>query len=263
MSKGKYKHKREHAHQHAKQETPQARLSESEVVRPDKKASPKATDPKRQGEEESLVHLSERVKRYGITDWLLAIFTLALVATSIYQMIIVGGQLDVMRADQRAWVKFEQIKDAGEQVTSQFTIGQPLSLPVRFVNTGKTPATRVHVKVFMSLINVGAEPPLEDVKPGDLPWYASLSGESGVIFPNSDIKNVVTRTNKDGGPFPMTEAEFNAILGGTSYLFVWGTATYDDIFQAHHWTKFCYWVGSNSNNQKNERCSKYDSVDLN
>jgi hypothetical protein len=200
-------------------------------------------------------------KQSSLTDRIIAIFTGVLAAAAIYQFIIMNGQLDVMRKDQRAWVKFEQAKEAGDQVTSQFTTGEPLSFPVRFVNTGKTPANHVQVKVFVSLITAGTEPPLEDPDSGIIPWYISLSAQSGIIFPESDIKNVATRTTKDGGSFPLTEAEFNAIRDGTSYLAAWGTVTYDDVFQVPHWTKFCYWISSKSH--KSERCSQYNSVDSN
>ena len=105
MSKSKHKRKREHAQQQAKQEAPQTGLNESEMVHAHQKASPEGADHrKRQNKQDNSMVFGERIKQYGITDWLLAVFTLALVGTSIYQMVILGGQLDTMRTDQRAWL---------------------------------------------------------------------------------------------------------------------------------------------------------------
>src|ERR1039458_1614982 len=105
MSKGKYKRKQERAQQHAQQKPQQAALREGEVVHAHQEASSETTDSKGHAKQENSMSLSERTKRYGITDWLLAAFTLALVVTSIYQMVILSSQLDTMRKDQRPWIR--------------------------------------------------------------------------------------------------------------------------------------------------------------
>jgi len=39
----------------------------------------------------------------SFTDWCIALFTLVLAVAAVYQFIIMGGQLDEMRKDQRPW----------------------------------------------------------------------------------------------------------------------------------------------------------------
>ena len=43
-----------------------------------------------------------------------------------------------------------------------------------------------------------------------------------------------------------TSTEIIAFIAqGKAYLAIYGIITYDDVFGAHHWTKFCTWPATN------------------
>ena len=131
MSKGKYKRQKEHAQQRAKQEGALVPALRG-VVYP-KPETETRTERKQDtnDKEERSMRFSERIKSSSLTDWLLTLFTAVLAAAAIYQFIIMGGQLDTMRKDQRAWVSIIQ---KGPIVLN---VGVTPSEVVTISNTGK------------------------------------------------------------------------------------------------------------------------------
>jgi hypothetical protein len=79
-------------------------------------------------------------KWWGISDWWVAISTGALAVFALGSFILLWIQLNdarrVFNADQRPWI---EVKRNGSWVIE---IGQPISYPIRFSNTGKSPAKK-------------------------------------------------------------------------------------------------------------------------
>jgi uncharacterized repeat protein (TIGR01451 family) len=201
----------------------------------------------------------------SITDWCIAVFTLVLAGASIYQFVVIGRQLDVMRKDQRAWLKVGAQPDTFGAETAHWNIttGQPVTYPLQVINVGKTPARNVVMNIFMDIVDSSQEPPLDRVegaKAGSPYPFARIT--AGIVFPNSNFKQLVVRPMKGDGPLVATDSEVSAIRDGKAYLAVYGIITYDDVFKTHHWTRFCEWDGLNGTFHT-ERCTKYNNVDDN
>ncbi len=106
MGKGKYERKRQHAAERAQQEAAQARLLHGEIVATKKQSEPtKETDSHRHKKEEHSMGFRKYIERSSFTDWCIAAFTLVLAIASIYQFVIMDGQLGMMQTDQRAWLE--------------------------------------------------------------------------------------------------------------------------------------------------------------
>src|ERR1700680_2810766 len=97
------------------------------------------------------------VKETRFAEGVMALFTAALSLASIYQFIILNGQLDVMRKDQRAWIAAVP----GTPETSPSGAGKLLMIPVDITNTGKTSARDVKVEIIVSVVKNGDQPKCE------------------------------------------------------------------------------------------------------
>jgi hypothetical protein len=178
------------------------------------------------------------IRESSFTDWCITAFTLALAVTGIYQYIVINGQLDAMRKDQRAWVEFQALPNKpGSDISSvRLDAGQPMTYPLGIKNSGKTPARNMVAKIYLDIIDANQEPPLERVATDT---YERGVITAGIIFPDSDIKQPVVRPTEDGKPRLTAESEVNAMRDGKAYIAIYGIITYDDVFGVHHWTKFC------------------------
>jgi hypothetical protein len=165
--------------------------------------------------------------------------------------------------DQRAWLTFKlhRSADTPEIESVTFTSNQPVTYPFRLVNVGKTPAINIEAHVFVDIVDAQHEPALGDVdiRPSHHP-HGRIT--SGIVFPNDDLAHQITRPAKDSSPMLATPEEVSSIASGNAYLAVYGIATYDDILGAHHWTRFCRWIGGRGTFRA-ESCTKYNSVDSN
>jgi hypothetical protein len=267
VAKGKYKRKKQSAHQKAQSSAPRT------IIVDYQKASDKNTETSPERAKKSTQNknpsqwdrLKERLRCPSITDWCIAVFTFFLAASAIYQFILMDGQLNVMRKDQRAWLKVEPVPDVptGDTTSAQIAYGQPVVYPLRITNTGKSPARKFAMKIFIDIIDASQEPPLDRVEDSSsYPNGGSIT--AGIIFPNADFKQPITRVAKGGTPVTATIDEVNAIKTGGAYLAVYGIINYDDIFNAHHWTKFCTWIaGSRSGSFHAQQCAQYNNVDDN
>lgn len=92
----------------------------------------------------------------------MAIFTAALVFIGFSQARMNSRQLDVVTDDERAWIKFETggeyIPEADPSVKHyKFDVvaDQALVVPLRFINTGKSPALDVRGMVEVEVLNKG------------------------------------------------------------------------------------------------------------
>jgi len=203
-----------------------------------------------------------------IAEWIrnnanavIALFTVVIAAIALLQALIYKAQLRTMRIDQRGWLKFEAAPDkpGDETVSWQISSGKPVSYPLRVVNTGKTPVTNVDMRIYVDIVKAEEEPLLDRVDGGAYP-HGHIT--SGIIFPNSDFKQVVFKPLADTGFHLATDDEVGAIRDGKAYLAVYGIITYDDVFKTHRWTRFCAWVAGTGKFQAS-RCTKYNAVDDN
>ncbi len=263
MSKGKHKRKRQRAQQHAEQQVAQVRVLDGEVISAkEQPEAPKTPDGKECHKERTPVGFREFLKRPSITDWCIAGFTFVLASAAIYQFIIMGSQLKVMRIDQRAWLKFEAapVKAGDESVSWQIVPGQPVTYPLRVVNTGKTPATNIDMRIFADIVDASQEPPLGHVEEHAHVPHGHIT--AGIIFPSSDFKQPVVRPGNNGAPLMATDDEVIAVRDGRAYLAVYGVIAYDDVFKTRHWTKFCNWIALKGQFHA-LKCTQYNSVDSN
>jgi hypothetical protein len=117
------------------------------------------------------------------------------------------------------------------------------------------------MKIFVDIVDASQEPPLDHVEDAGAgsPYPFGLIG---IIFPNTDFKQPVVRPMKGGAPLVATDSEVRAVREGKAYLAVYGVITYDDVFNTHHWTRFCNWIALNGTFQT-RRCTDYNNVDDN
>jgi len=258
MTKGKYKRKKQHAQQQANASSARTIVVEQTEATVDKgEASAKSTPkPPKNKNPSRWQRFTEWVKRdKTFTDWCLALFTFFLAAAAIYQFIIMGGQLDVMRIDQRAWIVVRQ-KDS---VT--IALNEAPSTTLKIENTGKTPA-----------VPVVGDPYVEIVPNGNSPHFdASVMHRQhtyGMLAPNGSTEVLVSRLNNAVAPksedLPLTNAEYADLDNGNAWIAVYGKVGYRDVFGTKHWTAFCFWshvkrVGDYSA----ASCARYNEVDHN
>jgi hypothetical protein len=164
-----------------------------------------------------------------------------------------------LHIDQRAWIGV--IVGRGP-ITNQ----QPITMPIRLINTGKTPALRVHGPIVVNLLREDEEPDFnytsghhphytvagQDILtnlPQDLP-FAVLPGH---VEPSEPITQIL-----------VTEKIKKQIERGELYIVVHGEITYDDVFGVTHWTRFCNYahnvVGFREKSVANT-CGPYNDVD--
>ena len=221
-----------------------------------------AANPQGENKKENPMTPREHLKPSSFTDYCLAVFTGLLVAVAIWQILITKGQLGVMRNDERAWLKVESQPDtAGGDLTSvNITIGQPVTYPFQISNIGKTAARNIDAKIFYAITYANQEPPLDHVM--QFSKYAHNNLISGIVFPGGVLKQIGERPGNEGHSMPATDAEVEAIKEGKGYLAVFGIVDYDDVFDVHHWTKFCIWISKTGTFQTRE-CAEFNKVDDN
>ncbi|HEY6248319.1 MAG TPA: hypothetical protein VI685_00065 [Candidatus Angelobacter sp.] len=144
----------------------------------------------------------------------------AQIAASSVQSVHVAQE--AMRLEQRAWVFVTETR------VGELQAGKPLSIIIGFKNTGRTPARNVQIATCIDALPQGQvpEPNLEKTQ------------SRGIIPPNGTLFVTVGagRKNAEG----VTEKGLQAILAGELVVWVYGTTTYEDIFETRQATMFCY-----------------------
>jgi hypothetical protein len=155
--------------------------------------------------------------------------------------------------DQRAWltVSFG---------TYKYVVNQPLGTTYEVTDTGKTPARNVNGKAvtrFMSAKTIpsftyehGTTADLGTMLPG------IHQGAVSWLIPSNVPENVRIE------PLRVSEQMFRDLHNGTGYIMVYGSISYDSVFGAHHWIKFCQTSGPTAYTQPKE-CIDYNDVDNN
>jgi hypothetical protein len=129
---------------------------------------------------------------------------------------------EAMHLEQRAWVFVTETR------ASELQVGKPLSITIGFKNTGRTPARNVQIAAH-----------LEPLPKGQIPDPKLDKTQSrGVIPPNGTL--FVTMSSGRKHAEGVTEQGLEAITSGELVIWVYGTVTYDDIFETRQATMFCY-----------------------
>jgi len=181
------------------------------------------------------------------------------------------------RLDERPWLKFRFGTGDISSPTIQFSTGNPIFVPVGFVNVGKTPALEAHGMVVLQIPAKGKDPDVPNDKQGialagrQIPqgnhFIKQITGmqlEESIIFPNDHTEFSISRTQtlKSGDVVPraISLAEYDQLRTNEAYISVWGQVWYSDVFGVEHWTKFCS-VHGVAFQPESEKCVKYGDVD--
>jgi hypothetical protein len=262
MTKGKYRRKQEHAQRTARQSADGATIVEDKGHSEDEanaatKAERKTTNKKKMSRwQRFMVHAGTPL----FTNQCIAAFTLALAIAAIYQFIILGGQLDTMRKDQRAWLSLSPVGDP--QVMQDGASGNvTISWSLVLTNTGKTLARHSSVEVVVGTVRNGDAPTF--AYDGGITWQTDA-----VVFPNTPVAitgKMLHKTEIKDQPAEtiLTRAQYQDLLDGTQYLVVYARSSYLDIFKKEHWQHFCGFKSLSPKpiNVTARGCTNYNDVD--
>jgi hypothetical protein len=165
-----------------------------------------------------------------------------------------------LHLDQRAWIGV--VVGRGELVNQK-----PITMPIRIINTGRTPALHVHATIVVNLLTEDEEPDFAYV-----PGHPKYDIEGNTILPNlpqdvafAALPKYVDST-KPLNQILVTDAVRQGIQNGKLYTVVHGEIFYDDIFGIPHWIRFCNYahnvVGFRQKSVANT-CGSYNDVDKN
>jgi hypothetical protein len=177
-----------------------------------------------------------------------------------------------MRMDQRPWVKIAPSTDKPMRV--DIGVNHPLKVFMALSNIGKTPARNIVARIVVRPINDDL-PGLTDDFTGSTE-IAHFVLRGGTMFPNDKITDVpVIRGRKASNgegieADPITFTEHDDLMHGKSIVAIYGKVMYDDVFNIHHWTYFCYEANPSDNyvihpggSAVETQCMRYSRVDKN
>jgi hypothetical protein len=189
-------------------------------------------------------------------------------------------QRQALEVDQRPWLKFE----IGEEPNKTGLIyafppaGQPLKIPIRITNIGKTPAKEIKGALWIQLVRDKNEPVIPD---GNKHLIFTIPGERlpiggqrfpsegwvwGVVYPDQMVKQYFSpvKIGPDGKnvEIPLTNPDFDDMGVGKLRIYALGEVIYHDMFGVAHWSRFC--MGDPRDNLPVAlRCTRFNSVDGN
>jgi hypothetical protein len=202
------------------------------------------------------------VRQTRFAEGVIALFTGVLTVASIFQFVILRGQLDVMQKDQRAWVAAV----TGTPETPESGAGKLLRVPVEITNTGKSAARDVKVDVIARIVKNGEQPNCEYGKqvPG-----IHRSTKVFVPTPNSPhlmYAQILSATDTEKAvaqPKVISADEIQQLTDGREFFVVYGRVSYKDIFNHQHWVHFCSWgtLSAKPVMLTSGNCAGYNEVD--
>lgn len=160
------------------------------------------------------------------------------------QTTILENQLRAMRIDQRAWINV-QVK------IDQLEAGQPLQGTVKFTNTGKTPAQKVAGTGSIQKVANSKPPKVEGL-------HETVS--SGSIMPGGELLLPVT-SRDDKSVINLTKTDIEELRSGKAYIAILGKFGYDDIYDTHHWIKYCLWKDFSAGTYSAAECVNHNEID--
>jgi hypothetical protein len=251
MSKGKYALRRERARNRKEQESNPDFVSKPTLtIAEETQSPPEKVDRKKAGRGTSVK--TQSAKPNSFTDWCLAFFTAALVGIAVYQFIMMRGQLDVMRKDQRAWIAVTlKSEDYAPLLTANLSVK----------NYGKTPASKIIGVFYIEVVPNGAKLKFDS----DIIHDAF---ENKILMPDADLPETISRkavqvfgNEPRGVNYPLTPEEKSSLDDGSSWTAVHGFVTYDDIYGVRHFNKFCFWRGQGNQQLQSFDCVNYNEMD--
>jgi hypothetical protein len=203
------------------------------------------------------------VRDTTFADGVVALFTAALFLASAYQFIILNGQLDVMRKDQRAWITAVP----GIPETPENGDGKTLRVPITLTNTGKSSARDVEVRVIVSTVKNGDQPKCEYGK-----QILETRRTVNVFQPNAPrtinaaILSAAETDKSTAQPGIVSPDEIQRLTDGSDFFVIYGQVNYKDLFRKEHWVHFCSF--GNLNESKimmvtAKTCADYNDLDDN
>lgn len=124
------------------------------------------------------------------------------------------------RLDQRAWVAVSGIVGVPE-------VGEDLSIPITYTNTGRTFATNVRLYSMIQIRGIADPIPTD---PLDNRKASSVS-----LMP----PNFPHTTGKAAEKHIISQQEIDALKSKEAILYIRTKATYTDVFGCGHWTMTC------------------------
>lgn len=196
-------------------------------------------------------------------------------AAAIWQSYTAHKQL---RIEQRPWVEVTTKVD----VPFTILINSPLSIPLRLINLGKTPAESLSTSIAVRLVSSGDEPfipsfqfiapgfPITPPGPtGKSFIYPVMNFYDAMLYPQApdDFKairmRVVQGHDDQVEPELFTFQEAMALKDKKSYVVVFGTVFYRDVWDTIHRTQFCSAQFTDGTPAGSHKCADYNGVDNN
>lgn len=150
--------------------------------------------------------------------------------------------------DQRAWVAATDIRGTPQA-------DQPFYVTIIYRNTGKTFAKNLYTVAVGQILGRGEKPnfSLED---------KSVTEDSSitVLAPSGEFQNSLHLV-KGGPDEKLTQVSMDALKTEAVTLFVFGHATYDDVFGCKHWVRFCDRLDGKTMTWKS--CAEHNDADNN
>ncbi len=128
---------------------------------------------------------------------ILAIASVASILTSLLQWNVTRSQLDVMQADERAWLYMEVDVVGAKELSEKSVLSLPLKLSID--NTGKLPARDVAVTVIITAGYSESRDQMIDIsRTCDQADNMTEIGEGDVIFPGKKVTPHIVSFENDG-----------------------------------------------------------------
>jgi hypothetical protein len=131
-----------------------------------------------------------------------------------------------IRLDQRAWVGVVEV------VKPDFKVGSKVTFGVTFMNSGKTPARKLAVRMHIDVVPANQEV---------TPTYPTMTTKSSVSVLQPGGRNNIHVLSDEA----VTQALIEALRNGSQIVYIFGEITYEDIFSRSHRTTFCMYIREN------------------
>jgi hypothetical protein len=177
-----------------------------------------------------------------------------------------------IRLDQRPWIKFD-LGDGSDQFHWRTQVGAPMQFPIRFTNTGKTPAKHVLASIYLKIIPKDTMPRLpvypkgQEIPKGSI--KEALVGfdiAAGRIFAGSHVNQTVGMAELVGGHARekvLSVSDANDLVQKRSFLLMYGRIVYYDGFGTEHWSIFCNAAFIDGSSANLPKCANFADDDNN
>lgn len=152
-----------------------------------------------------------------------AVFSVVVAFATWWQGCVANRNLELLKTEQRAWFLPVQ----GTEI--RLEPGQPFVTPMRWRNSGKTPAFDVKM-----LCGVGVLGTSEAFLPDYGTKETESSGSRSMVGPGQEVPQPCSSNG-------LTAEQIAALTSGSSRLYVYGKANYRDVFGEERHTTFCTW----------------------